>query len=114
MIIATVPLDLRHLTSAVGCPTAQDKISRSELAPDIADALRQGISNLTDIVRSKRSAKEALDTLQHPCSLWIDGGALTEAQQQQAQSLLPFLFHVQGQFRIASRMSLQEAGFTMF
>ncbi|KAK7937465.1 uncharacterized protein PG986_014333 [Apiospora aurea] len=113
-VIATLPLDLKDLASTVGNVTSHGGKSRSELAPDVTNTLRQGISDLTDMVRYNHSAKEALDTLQHLYVLWTDGGALSEAQQQQAQSLFPFSFHVQGQLRVASGLSLQEAGFTMF
>ncbi|KAK8118374.1 uncharacterized protein PG998_003000 [Apiospora kogelbergensis] len=95
-VIATVPLNLQDLARAVGRLAAQGKISRSELAPDVTDALCQGISDLTDMMQSNCSAKEALDTLQHLYVLWTDGGGPTEAQQQQPQSLLSFSFHVQG------------------
>ncbi|KAK6858953.1 hypothetical protein PG995_004806 [Apiospora arundinis] len=112
-VIATVPLNLQDLARAVGRQAAQGKISRSELAPDVTDALYQGISDLTDMMQSNCSTKEALDTLQHLYVLWTGGGP-TEAQQQQSQSLLSFSFHAQGKFNAASGMSLQEAGFIMF
>ncbi|KAK8045472.1 hypothetical protein PG993_005496 [Apiospora rasikravindrae] len=108
-VIATAPLDLRDLASAVGSLAAQDEMPRSRLAPDVTDALRQGISHLTEMERYNHTAKEALDTLEHLCALWTDGGAHTEAQQQQqAQSFIAFSFHVQGQFRVASGISLRE------
>ncbi|KAK8121339.1 hypothetical protein PG999_005459 [Apiospora kogelbergensis] len=113
-VIATAPLDLGDLASAIGSPAARDKTSRSKLAPEVTEALRQGISDLTGMVRYNHSAKEALDTLEHLCVLWFDSGAPAEAQQEQAQTFLAFSCHVQGQFRVASGMSLQEAGFTMF
>ncbi|KAK6858606.1 hypothetical protein PG995_005170 [Apiospora arundinis] len=112
-VIATVPLDLRDLANNLGSRVAKDKMSRSELAPDATDALRQGISDLTDMMRYNHSAKEALETLEHLYALWTNGSVPSEAQQQ-TQSLFPFSFHVQGQITIASGLSLQEAGFTMF
>ena len=113
-VIATVPLNLQDLARAVGRQAARGKKSRSELAPDVTDALCQGISDLTHMMQSNCSAKEALDTLQYLYVLWTDGGSPTEAQQQQFQSFLPFSFHVQGKFNAASGISLQEAGFVMF
>ncbi|KAK7928674.1 hypothetical protein PG985_005672 [Apiospora marii] len=113
-VIATVPLDLRDLASAVGCLAAQGKMPRSKLASDVTDALRQGISDLTDMVPYNLSAKGALETLEYLCKLWTDGGAASEAQQQQAQSLSPFSSHVHRHVAFASGLSWQEAGFTMF
>ena len=95
-MIATVPLDLRGLASTIGSPAAQGKISRSELAPDVTDGLRQGISDLADMVRYNHSAKEALETLEHLCALWT-ASAPSESQQQQAHNHFPFSFHVQNE-----------------
>ncbi|KAK8110199.1 uncharacterized protein PG998_006656 [Apiospora kogelbergensis] len=80
--IMTVPLNLQELARTVARQAAQGKILRSELAPDVTDALCQGISDLTDMMQYNRSAKEALGMLQHLYALWTDGGGPTEAQQE--------------------------------
>ncbi|KAK7928806.1 hypothetical protein PG985_005804 [Apiospora marii] len=112
-VIATVPLDLGDLASALAHTNAQGGVLRPEFNPDVTESLEQGISDLTEMMLFNLDAKQALH------ALWNNDPAATaeaEAGAQRKSKPTPAFgseFHLQAQLALASGVSLEDAGFTM-
>ncbi|KAK6857754.1 hypothetical protein PG995_005453 [Apiospora arundinis] len=111
-VIATVPLDFADLASVITHMNAQGSVLRPVLNPGVTESLEQGISDLTEMMPFNQSAKEALHTLQQLHALWTND--TTAEIRREAQPVFGSEFHLLAKLTLASGVSLEDAGFTMF